>query len=64
MKEKIKAWLSSMQKVADEMPEEITKKEPESEKVKVDETRFKAIVSMLEAVLPQLGERSFPIAGS
>lgn len=29
-------------------------KEPESEKVKVDETRFKAIVSMLEAVLPQL----------
>jgi hypothetical protein len=29
-------------------------KEPESEKVKVDETRFKAIVSMLEVVLPQL----------
>lgn len=29
-------------------------KEPESERVKVDETRFKAIVSMLEAVLPQL----------
>jgi hypothetical protein len=28
-------------------------KEPESEKVKVDETRFKAIVSMLES-LPQL----------
>ncbi|MDU6685359.1 DUF1073 domain-containing protein [Phytobacter diazotrophicus] len=29
-------------------------KEPESEKVKVDETRFKAIVSMLESLLPQL----------
>ncbi|ABP59713.1 phage portal protein [Enterobacter sp. 638] len=29
-------------------------KEPESEKVKVDEIRFKAIVSMLEVVLPQL----------
>jgi len=29
-------------------------KEPESEKVNVDETRFKAIVSMLEVVLPQL----------
>ncbi|GKP39413.1 hypothetical protein NUBL515_44790 [Klebsiella pneumoniae] len=28
-------------------------KEPESEKVKVDEIRFKAIVSMLEALLPQ-----------
>jgi hypothetical protein len=27
-------------------------KEPESEKVKVDETRFKAIVSMLEVLLP------------
>ncbi|HHH0152112.1 TPA: phage portal protein [Yersinia enterocolitica] len=29
-------------------------KEPESEKVKVDETRFKAIVSTLEILLPQL----------
>lgn len=29
-------------------------KEPESEKVKVDETRFKAIVSMLEVLLPQV----------
>ncbi|CAH3929901.1 TPA: phage portal protein [Citrobacter werkmanii] len=29
-------------------------KEKESEKVKVDETRFKAIVSMLEVLLPQL----------
>lgn len=29
-------------------------KEPESEKVKVDDTRFKAIVSMLESLLPQL----------
>lgn len=29
-------------------------KEPESEKVKVDEIRFKAIVSMLESLLPQL----------
>lgn len=29
-------------------------KEPESEKVKVDEMRFKAIVSMLEVLLPQL----------
>ncbi|QHP80656.1 DUF1073 domain-containing protein [Pectobacterium odoriferum] len=29
-------------------------KEPESERVKVDETRFKSIVSMLEVVLPQL----------
>ena len=29
-------------------------KEPESEKVKVDETRFKAIVSMGEVLLPQL----------
>lgn len=29
-------------------------KEPESEKVKVDEMRFKAIVSMLESLLPQL----------
>lgn len=29
-------------------------KEPESERVKVDETRFKAIVSMLESLLPQL----------
>lgn len=28
-------------------------KEPESEKVKVDEIRFKAIVSMLEVLLPQ-----------
>lgn len=28
-------------------------KEPDSEKVKVDETRFKAIVSMLEVLLPQ-----------
>ncbi|MBC4755113.1 anti-CBASS protein Acb1 family protein [Klebsiella variicola] len=29
-------------------------KEPESEKVKVDEIRFKAIVSMLEVLLPQV----------
>ncbi|HBY9649620.1 anti-CBASS protein Acb1 family protein [Klebsiella pneumoniae] len=29
-------------------------KEPDSEKVKVDETRFKAIVSMLEVLLPQV----------
>lgn len=29
-------------------------KEPESEKVKVDEMRFKAIVSMLEVLLPEL----------
>jgi len=29
-------------------------KEPESEKVKVDETRFKAITEMLTALLPQL----------
>ncbi|HDL7021902.1 TPA: DUF1073 domain-containing protein [Yersinia enterocolitica] len=29
-------------------------KEPESEKVKVDETRFKAIVNTLETLLPQL----------
>ncbi|PIJ48837.1 hypothetical protein BL250_02240 [Erwinia sp. OLTSP20] len=31
-------------------------KEPESEKVKVDEIRFKAIVSMLEVLLPQLNQ--------
>lgn len=31
-------------------------KEPMSEKVKVDETRFKAIVSMLEVMLPQLSD--------
>ena len=29
-------------------------KEPESEKVKVDETRFKAITEMLTVLLPQL----------